>query len=96
MNSNSKVMMISADCHAGALSGTYNDYMPKKYHAAADAWWLEYAREMVIRRGTFFDQEASEAYDEVLKPPLFTRLPVPLFAPLLLDVRLQGLVLHLV
>jgi len=64
MNRDSRVMMISADCHAGALSGTYNEYMPKKYHAAADAWWLEYAREMVIRRGTFFDQEASEAYDE--------------------------------
>ncbi len=60
----SKVMIISADCHAGALPSTYNEYLPKKLHAAADAWWIAYAREMVSRAGTFFDQEAVEAYAE--------------------------------
>ena len=58
----SKVLIISSDCHAGALPATYNEYMPRKYHEAANAWWLAYAREMVSRAGTFFDQEAVEAY----------------------------------
>ncbi len=60
----SRVLMISSDCHAGALPATYKDYLPKKLHEAADAWWLAYAREMVSRAGTFFDQEAVEAYAE--------------------------------
>lgn len=58
----SRVVVISSDCHAGALPATYKDYMPAKYHEAADAWWLAYAREMYTRAGTFFDQEAVEAY----------------------------------
>jgi len=58
----SRVLIISSDCHAGALPATYKDYLPRKHHAAADAWWLAYAREMVSRAGTFFDQEAVEAY----------------------------------
>jgi len=62
----SKVLLISSDCHAGALPASYNEFMPKKYHEAANAWWLAYAREMYSRAGTFFDQEAVEAYaDEV-------------------------------
>ena len=56
--------IISSDCHAGALPETYNKYMPEEYRDAASAWWIKYAREMIVRRGTFFDQEASEAYDE--------------------------------
>ncbi|MFK7898979.1 MAG: hypothetical protein AB8G23_24330, partial [Myxococcota bacterium] len=60
----SRFLVLSSDCHAGALPATYNAYMPEKYRASADAWWIEYAREMIVRRGTFFDQEASEAYDE--------------------------------
>ncbi len=58
----SNLLLISSDCHAGALPATYNDYMPAKYHEAADAWWLNFAREMMARAGTFFDQEAVEAY----------------------------------
>ncbi|MEH6583361.1 MAG: amidohydrolase family protein [Halioglobus sp.] len=58
----SRVLMISSDCHAGALPDTYKDYMPAQYHEAADAWWLQYAREMMVRMGTFFDQEAVEAF----------------------------------
>jgi predicted TIM-barrel fold metal-dependent hydrolase len=58
----SRLMLISADCHAGALPATYNAYMPKRFHADANAWWLAYAREMMSRAGTFFDQEAVEAY----------------------------------
>ena len=60
----SKVLIISSDCHAGALPATYNDYMPKKFHDAANAWWLAYAREMYSRAGTFFDQEAVSTYAE--------------------------------
>lgn len=60
----SRVVVISSDCHAGALPATYNEYMPKKYHEAANAWWLAYAREMYARAGTFFDQEAVATYAE--------------------------------
>lgn len=59
-----KVMIISADCHAGALPRTYNDYMPAEFREAADTWWLKFAREMIHRSGTFFDQEALEDYSE--------------------------------
>jgi predicted TIM-barrel fold metal-dependent hydrolase len=38
--------------------------MPAKYHEAANEWWLNFAREMIARAGTFFDQEAVEAYSE--------------------------------
>ena len=30
----SKVLMISSDCHAGALPAMYEEYMPKQYHEA--------------------------------------------------------------
>ena len=60
----SKVMIISSDCHAGALPGTYEEYMPSRYHAAARAWWLKFMREMMARAGTFFDQEAVDDYTE--------------------------------
>jgi len=60
----SKVLMISSDCHAGALPATYNEYMPKKFHEAANVWWISHAREMMSRAGTFFDQEAVEAYTD--------------------------------
>ena len=58
----SRLLVISSDCHAGALPDIYKDYMPAKYHEAADAWWLVYAREMMQRMGTFFDQEAAEEF----------------------------------
>ncbi len=58
----SNVLVISSDCHAGALPATYEELMPKKYREASATWWLAYAREMVSRAGTFFDQEAVEAY----------------------------------
>ncbi|MCX2979271.1 hypothetical protein EYC98_00145 [Halieaceae bacterium IMCC14734] len=58
----SNILVISSDCHAGALPDTYKDYMPQQFHAAADAWWLNYAREMMQRMGTFFDQEAAEEF----------------------------------
>jgi predicted TIM-barrel fold metal-dependent hydrolase len=58
----SRLLVISSDCHAGALPEGYKNYMPKKYHEAADAWWLVYAREMMQRMGTFFDQEAADEF----------------------------------
>ncbi len=59
-----RVLVISSDCHAGALPATYNEYMPRAFHDAADAWWLAYARDMYSRAGTFFDQEAVKTYTE--------------------------------
>lgn len=59
-----RVLVISSDCHAGALPATYNAYMPRAFHDAANAWWLAYAREMYSRAGTFFDQEAVKTYAE--------------------------------
>ena len=56
-----KLLVISSDCHAGGLPAAYEHYMPKKFHAAASRWWLGYAREMMLRAGTFFDQEAVDA-----------------------------------
>tara|TARA_R110000823_G_scaffold27609_12_gene80409 strand:- start:9758 stop:11020 length:1263 start_codon:yes stop_codon:yes gene_type:complete len=58
----SPIVMISSDCHAGGLPEHYKPYMDKQFHAAADAWWLQYAREMMKRMGTFFDQEAAEDF----------------------------------
>jgi predicted TIM-barrel fold metal-dependent hydrolase len=58
----SRVLLISSDCHAGGLPAAYEAYMPKKFHQAATRWWLGYAREMMLRAGTFFDQEAVDAY----------------------------------
>jgi len=59
----SRVLMISSDCHAGALPEGYKPYLPEKYHEAADSWWLQYAREMMARMGTFFDQEATAEFN---------------------------------
>ncbi|MFK7733358.1 MAG: amidohydrolase family protein [Pseudomonadales bacterium] len=58
----SKVMIISSDCHAGALPHIYNDYLPEKYRNDADQWWVQYAKEMVVRAGTFFDQEMVDEF----------------------------------
>jgi len=55
--------MISSDCHAGALPEGYKPYMPREFHDAADKWWLQYAREMMKRFGTFFDQEAAQEFN---------------------------------
>jgi len=60
----SRVLVISADCHAGALPDTYREYLPSRLHEASDAWWLQFAREMAARTGTFFDQDAVEEYAE--------------------------------
>lgn len=60
----SRVLMISSDCHAGGLPEHYKPYMDSKYHDAADAWWLQYAREMMKRLGTFFDQEATDEFNQ--------------------------------
>ena len=60
----SRITVISSDCHAGALPEGYKAYMDSSYHAAADAWWLQYAREMMKRMGTFFDQEAATEFNK--------------------------------
>jgi len=60
----SNVLIISSDCHAGALPATYNEYLPSKLHEASDTWWVGFAREMMARAGTFFDQEAVDEYVE--------------------------------
>lgn len=63
-HSSERILLVSSDCHAGALPKTYNDYMPAKYHQAADDWWLTYAKEMIMRTGTFFDQEAVDEFSK--------------------------------
>ena len=60
----SKVLLISSDCHAGALPGQYEAYLPKEMREDARKWWVEFVREMLNRAGTFFDQEAVEAYEQ--------------------------------
>ncbi|MBW2291168.1 MAG: amidohydrolase [Deltaproteobacteria bacterium] len=64
MSKDSNVLIISADGHAGALPATYQEYLPKNFHQAADVWWLSYVKEMIARTGTFFDQEAVDEYAE--------------------------------
>lgn len=61
--SSDPLIIISSDCHAGGLPEAYKPYMPKEFHAAADAWWMKYAREMMKRMGTFFDQEAADDFN---------------------------------
>ena len=60
----SKVLIISSDCHAGALPNLYDEYLPQKYRAAARGWWLQYVKEIIARQGTFFDQEAMDEMAE--------------------------------
>ncbi len=60
----SKLLMISADCHAGARPATYREYLPAKLRSAADDWWKELEAEMAKRMGTFFDQDSQEDYDK--------------------------------
>ena len=60
----SKLMLISADCHAGAQPETYREYLPAKLRPAADAWWQELEAEMTRRRGTFFDPDSQDDYDK--------------------------------
>jgi predicted TIM-barrel fold metal-dependent hydrolase len=60
----SNILIISSDCHAGALPATYNEYMPSKLHEAAQLWWLGYVKELMARAGTFFDQEAIDQFAE--------------------------------
>jgi len=72
----SNLLIISADCHAGALPAIYNEYLPAKYREPANAWWLAFAREMASRAGTFFDQEAVEQYTDEAGDPGSSRLRV--------------------
>jgi predicted TIM-barrel fold metal-dependent hydrolase len=60
----SNVLIISSDCHAGALPGAYKKYMASEFHEASDAWWLSHIKEMMTRAGTFFDQEAVDKFAE--------------------------------
>ena len=60
----SKLLIISADCHAGATPAIYREYLPARFRDAADAWWIAFAKEMMSRAGTFFDQEAIDEYAE--------------------------------
>ena len=46
----SSVLIISADCHAGALPATYEQYMPRRHHAAARDWWIARLMQIEIHR----------------------------------------------
>ena len=39
-SSTSNVLVISSDCHAGALPATYDELMPRKYREASAEWKL--------------------------------------------------------
>lgn len=69
-----KLMIISADCHAGALPAMYAEYLPRRHRAAADAWWLAFVKEMMARAGTFFDQEAVDDYASKAGDEGFSRI----------------------
>ncbi len=56
-----RVMIISADCHAGAQPATYREYLPARLRSAYDEWQAAYEAEMEARTGTFYDQEAEDA-----------------------------------
>ena len=60
----SKLMIISADCHAGAEPETYRQYLPAKFRDASDEWWKTLEEEMAKRMGTFFDPDSQESYDK--------------------------------
>ena len=59
----SNVVIISADCHAGAQPETYRDYLPAKFHDAYEEWWKAFEAEMEERKGTVFDQDAQDERD---------------------------------
>jgi predicted TIM-barrel fold metal-dependent hydrolase len=60
----SNLMIISADCHAGAQPETYREYLPQRFRDAADAWWKALEAERAKRMGTFYDQDSQEDYDK--------------------------------
>jgi predicted TIM-barrel fold metal-dependent hydrolase len=70
----SSLLIVSADCHAGAPPAVYGEYLPASYREAADHWWIAFAREMVSRSGTFFDQEAVDEYAAEAGDEGFSRL----------------------
>lgn len=59
--SSGNVMIISADCHAGAQPATYRAYLPERLRGRYDEWQAAYEAEMEARTGTFYDQEAEDA-----------------------------------
>jgi predicted TIM-barrel fold metal-dependent hydrolase len=69
-----KLLIISSDCHAGALPAIYREYLPSKHRDAADRWWIAFAREMASRAGTFFDQDAVDDYAEKAGDEGFSRV----------------------
>ena len=62
MSESERVLIISADCHAGGLPQHYRPYLPAGMREASDEWWVAYVREMIARTGTFFDQEAVDEF----------------------------------
>ena len=49
----SKLMIISADCHAGAQPATYREYLPRNLRSAYDDWQTRYENEMAARAGSW-------------------------------------------
>jgi len=61
----SNLVIISADCHAGALPDTYREYLPARLHEHFDEWWAATDAEMKERRGTFFDMDSTEERERI-------------------------------
>ena len=66
----SNVLILSSDCHAGALPAAYKDYMASEFHAASDAWWIA-APISVIGSTLFF---CLELFVSFLQAYIFTFL----------------------
>ena len=64
MSKSPNLMVVSADCHAGAQMPTYREYLPKKYRPAFDEWLANFEAEMEKRAGTFFDQDSVDERDK--------------------------------
>ncbi len=57
-----RIMLISADCHAGPPPATYREYMPSSLHGAYDAW-LAGAEAQRRRRMGLFDDEFMQGFE---------------------------------
>jgi predicted TIM-barrel fold metal-dependent hydrolase len=51
-----RYLVISSDCHAGATTPMYRDYLERAYHADFDAWLEGFVDPQAERRGPDFDR----------------------------------------
>ena len=59
-----KLLMISADCHAGPPQETYREYLDAKLHDEYDRWLAEIEAKR-SKRQRLFDEKFIEAFDTI-------------------------------